>query len=133
MRAFLLLPAITLVAAAACTSGGVSGGSTPQVHLRPSLRGALSGVEVQAARVADAYEAVQRLRPGFLRSRSPERPGLGSSIQVYIDNHMAGGLDMLRTVPAAAVAEIEYLSAPDATIRWGGRFREGVIHVRTAH
>ncbi|HVE78164.1 MAG TPA: hypothetical protein VNA89_04865 [Gemmatimonadaceae bacterium] len=126
MRARSLLRIVALVATAACASGG----STPAVRHVASMRSPLSGVEARSARVVDAYEAVQRLRPGFLRSRGSSGPG-GGGVRVYIDGQPAGGLDMLRTVPAAVIGQIEYLSASEATVRWGARFREGVIHVQT--
>lgn len=126
MRLVTLARVVVLLATSACASSG-SGTSVRHVT---SMRAPLSGVEARAAMVVDAFEAVQRLRPGFLRSRGPTGAGSGG-VRVYIDGQPAGGLDMLRTVPVAVIGQIEYLSASEATVRWGARFRDGVIHVQT--
>lgn len=56
-----------------------------------------------------------------------ERPGL----HVHIDDVRVGDVDVLRTIPATAVASIRWLSASDASTKYGNGHTAGVIAVTT--
>lgn len=79
-----------------------------------------------------ARQAIERLRPRFLRMRGP------SSIQnadadrliVYVDNARMGGVEVLDQIHAYEIQDIRYLSAPDATSRYGTGHAGGVIAIR---
>ena len=94
--------------------------------------------EIAATRLDNAYEAVQRLRPAFLRARtiagSTQNAGGSTVVQdypvVYLDGLRKGGPDYLRTIPTREVAEIRYLSSTDATTRYGMNVPAGVIDVK---
>ena len=94
---------------------------------------ALACGEIRSARVDDAYEAVMRFRPEFLRpSGAPAAadPG-GAAPVVYVDDVRQGGPEMLRTIPVTAIVEIRYLGATTAADRFGPLYAGGVIAVRT--
>ena len=80
-----------------------------------------------------AYEAVQRLRPQWLRVRGAtivagaQRP----SIQVHVEGMHRGGIEELRTIRAEYVVEIRYMSASDATTRFGTDYTGGLLLVTT--
>ena len=89
-----------------------------------------------------ALDVVQRLRPHFLRERagvrisSPLSPdstrnaaAVRQPVQVYI-NGARGTSSSLRNIQAAAVIDILYLNAADATTRFGTGHDNGAIVVR---
>lgn len=104
------------------------------------IRGSLNQIpngEIEAAGVdlLNAYDLVNRLRPSMMRMRN-QTGGSASSSDVmgpvaYIDDIRLGDPDLLRTVMRATVREIRYLSATDATTRWGTGHSNGVIQVLT--
>lgn len=74
----------------------------------------------------DAYQAVQRLRSQWLRSRG----GAGGELPVlYVDGTRRGGSDELRFMRADEIASMEYMSAADATTRFGTGHAGGAIMV----
>mgnify|MGYP001131388778 CR=1 FL=1 len=108
--------------------------STVQPHGRPTLdRNVLTAAELERASAETAYEAVQRLRPEFLRVRgriSLEDPSASVPV-VYLDDMRLGGPEMLRAIRVSDVYEIRYLSPSDATTRYGTGHAGGVIAVVT--
>jgi hypothetical protein len=92
---------------------------------------ALTGAELTGSGVTDAYEAIQRFRPLYLnrlRDMSLANPSQ-STLTVYFNDTILGGVDMLRTVPVDAVRSIRLLSAAEATNRWGPKQPGAVIYV----
>ncbi|MDQ3698157.1 MAG: Plug domain-containing protein, partial [Gemmatimonadota bacterium] len=86
-----------------------------------------------APQAPNAYEVVQTLRPMYLHSRGPVsiRNSAPAYPVVYLDNMRLGELESLRTIPSASITQIRYLSASDATTRWGIGHPAGVILVLT--
>ena len=84
---------------------------------------------------ATAFEVVQELRPHYLRARGPSsgmNPAPAYPI-VYLNDFRAGGLEALRSIRIVEIEEIRYISAADATTRWGTGHTAGVIQVRSQH
>jgi outer membrane receptor protein involved in Fe transport len=119
--ALLLLGLACLVA---CASSGVPG---PR-----RSRDVITAEEIATVRVGSAYDVVESLRPEYLRSRGPaSADGTQEYAVVYLDGVRAGGPGELRRVPTEALAEIRYMSGPDATTRYGTGHGGGVIMVVT--
>jgi len=82
-----------------------------------------------------AFDIVQRLRPAMLRSRTStfgsDNQGQQVPVVVYSDDVRLGTVENLRTIPAMQVREIRYISATDATQRWGTGHSSGAIQVVT--
>ncbi len=118
---------VALIALGGCASIQTGGGedSTPD-H-------ALFAPEIVASRVTDAYQAVLRLRPDFLRrGDTPDaRVPATDELHVYLDDVDMGGIDALRRVPLDAVTQIRYVPRTEAEMRWPGRHPAGVILVST--
>jgi hypothetical protein len=92
----------------------------------------LGYAEIKSAQVANAHEAVSRLRPQFLRRHWPTMANTGEGQPViYLDGVRQGGADMLRSIPANAVHEIRYLNSAAANAEFGRWHPGGVISVRT--
>jgi hypothetical protein len=86
--------------------------------------------EIAGAPVTTAYEAIDRLRPRFLRPHATgSRPATAYAV-VFIDGVRRGALDILRTVAASSIMEVRYLTASDATTRYGLDVEGGVIDVK---
>jgi predicted small secreted protein len=113
----------------ACASGGTSSGTDVQ---RDPNR--ISPEELQAQPPGTAYEAIERLRPNWLRARSTSLSGgVGGSVnlpRVFVDDRDFGTMASLRNFHLDSVEEILYMSARDATTRYGTGYAGGIIHLR---
>lgn len=89
----------------------------------------LTTEDLLATRASNAYDAIQRLRPQWLRARGPARLGRVAVVRVFVDNQPVGGVDFLRSLDPNAVREVRLFSASEASMRWGGNVEGGVIHV----
>ena len=122
MRPIVLL--FIACALSACASSGA----------RPSRSSdVITAEEIERASVSNAYDAVARLRPAFLRGRgqsSIQNPGSDLPI-VYVNGLRTGTIDNLRNIPAQDVQQIRFISATDATTRYGTGHTGGIIEVTT--
>ena len=72
-----------------------------------------------------ALQAIQRLRPQWLRTRSGDTPVL------YVDNARRGSANDLSTMLTSEIEVMEYMDASDATNRFGTGHAGGAILVQT--
>ncbi len=89
--------------------------------------------EIAGTGVSDAFQAVKLLRPAMLRGRNGslnDNSG-GAELVVYVDGVKAGGPQSLESVTALAISEIRFISAADATTRFGTGHPLGAILVVT--
>ena len=124
MKTLLGILVVVLAAACGSTSGRSTQGGDPNV---------IEIDELARVRVATAYDIVQQLRPRFLQRRgqvSIANPDAGYAM-VRLDAAPMGTLAQLRNIPAEIVQRIEFISAADATTRWGTGHSGGVILVTT--
>ncbi len=122
------MPRFFVIAAAIVAISGCA--HTTQLDEPRPRNNVLTRDEIVAAPVSNAYEAIDRLRPSFLRPHATGgRPATAYAI-VFIDGVRRGALDVLRSVAANTIKEIRYLTAADATTRYGLDIEGGVIDVR---
>lgn len=114
----LLVVSVGLTAAA-CAAGASAGGGGAGYS-----RDLISEAELAEVTETDAYDIVRRLRPGWLQTR-----GMGANPVAYLDDIRLGGPDQLRSVYVDQIKEIRFISASDATTRWGTDHTGGVIQV----
>jgi hypothetical protein len=96
------------------------------------VRGDLFGAEIDSRAFDNAYEIVRSLRPAWLHGRGAHSvASLHDRAVVYVDGIRAGGLEHLEQIRASSVASMRYLSAADATTRFGTGHAGGVIMVTT--
>jgi len=138
-RAATLGAAAALVAVlGACGGGGsASSGGGAQTAAAPA-RGnpnLILEAEIAAAGVTNGLEAVQRLRPAMLRGRggtsSRDNAGSDLAVVVYVDGVRLGGPESLAQITALTIKDIRFLSASDATTRFGTGVPLGAIVVTT--
>jgi hypothetical protein len=118
---------VALAFTLACASTGGAGGSAP-----PPDRNLLTDDEIATISVASAYEAVERLRPLFLKTRGRSTINAGGSeyASVFVNGQFYGDLPSLRNIVANEVREIRYFNGPDAVTKYGMRYGSGAIDVR---
>lgn len=115
--------ALALGACGGGTGAAPGGGSSPV--RRNSNR--IEAPELATVAEVDVYTAISRLRPSWLRSGSR-----GTLPAVLVDGSpQSGGAEVLQNFRAADVTLLEYMSASDATTRYGTGYTAGAIIVTT--
>ncbi len=111
----------TMLGESACASGGGQGGRQRR------LWNVITFEELDGLDVADCHEAIQRLRPAWLRPRA--RRGMP---EVVLDGvPLRADIHALVGIQLNGVREIRFLSALDATTRFGRGYLNGAILVTT--
>jgi hypothetical protein len=118
---------------AGCASSGASEDTSSGVRRDPNV---IMADELSNASLAglSVFEVVRRLRPNYLSSRGVQSRNNPESGRVHASINGVGvvSIDELRTMVAAGVVEIRFLSPAAAMQRFGGAAQEGpVILVRT--
>ena len=134
-RTLIALAAFALFGVA-CASG--SGSSASTATQASAARGATVPsryvvTEQELVQVGDrsAYEALQQLRPSFLRSRDPQTTSnpIPKPVDVYVDGGRAGGVEALQNIRASTVKELRFYEPQDANTKFGTGHNGGVIAV----
>jgi hypothetical protein len=113
------VPAVSLLLLAACSS------LPPQTM--PASNDVLTRAEIARSNHHSALDVIEALRPFYLRPRGPvHEPPL-----VIIDGVRLPAVRDLQLVPAYQVAEIRYLRAVEASLRFGGMPYRNAIVIRT--
>jgi outer membrane receptor protein involved in Fe transport len=126
------LALVLCAALASCGGSGASGGGAAAP--RPAAN-RLTATELERAGASDVYGAVQELRPQWLVVRGGvDLRGQQATIAVIMDGvQQSGGIDVLRNIPVTDVQEVSFLSARDATTKYGTNMTAGAIVVVTKH
>lgn len=112
-----------LVAATACARPPARSVNTDGPR---RARDVITAADLDRVSVVTAFDAIKQLRPEFLTFRRGGRPPA-----VYVDYVRAGGIETLRDVPVAHVVTVRFLSAIDATTRFGTGNDGGAILILT--
>lgn len=117
---------IALAAVIGCASAG-SGSSGSRRD--PNL---ITAQDIAGIPATNAYDAVERLRPLFLRSRGKTSINTPNTQYptVYVDGLRYGDLGSLRNIMANHVLDIRFYNGADAGARFGLQNAAGVIEVR---
>jgi len=107
--------------------------SVPSGAPRPRDRTLLTGEQILATHASTLFDAIQQLRPEFLRSRGASSiESRGADIpRVFVDNIEMGDVQFLKLVNPQEVAEVQRISAEEATTRWGTGYVGGALVVTT--
>jgi hypothetical protein len=126
MRRFAttMMLAVLLGTAGCASAGGGSGGSG---------NGAVTRQQLIDTHQPDLLQAIRSVRPQWLRARGPARlNGDVVEIQVYVNDAPYGDTNALRFIPIDTVVDVRFLSASEATTRYGlTGGAAGLIVVRT--
>ena len=118
--------AMMVVALTACASAGNSSGI-------PKDSSVITREEIAASMESNAYDAVARLRPLFLKSRgrSTINGQVNDYATVFVDGVRYGDLSSMRGIVTNQVQMIRYLGGPDAVTKYGMQYGSGAIEVFT--
>lgn len=125
-RLFIALFALTL-GVAGCASGGGGSGSGGEATGGRRSSNRITAEELATVAELDLHAAVNRLRPAWLRAGSR-----GTLPVVILDGSpQSGGVDVMGSIRAGDVANLEFMSASDATTRYGTGYTAGAIVITT--
>jgi len=115
-----------LLAAGCSSTGAASGGGSPNRITREQIDELPAGT---------AFTIIQRYRSGWLRPRtqatlSNPEPAYA---EVFLDQLHFGDINSLQRISSTQIESIEYISATDATTRYGTGYLGGVIRVNTVN
>jgi hypothetical protein len=125
------LPSLSLVVVLLGVLAGCASAPAAETAAAPRRQANLiTYEEIQSrAQARDAFDAIQALRPNWLRPRGQQSlsdPTAGTVV-VYLDGARFGGPDALRQVAVQNILSAQYLNAGDATARFGTGHTGGVI------
>lgn len=109
-------------------AGCASGGRSNEERIAGATADRIVLAELQALEQIDAYRAIERLRPRWLRARGSAVAG---EPVFYVDGVRRGTLRDMRSFEISQIERMEYLSAADASTRFGTGHQAGVILVTT--
>lgn len=91
----------------------------------------LTETELHGAQDRNLYDAIQRLRPTFLRSRQVRSSSTPTPepVHVYIDGTRAEGLETLKLFTPRQVREVRFYEPHQANVRFGTGHHGGLIEV----
>lgn len=126
MRHRSLLFALALLCCA-CASSSTST-STSEAGTQTARRSSdvITSEEVANSSAKEVFEAIDLLRPQWLRKR-----GSYSALSIYVNNVRMDLIESLRGIPASQVEEIRYLNPNAATTLYGTGHMGGAIVVKT--
>lgn len=119
----MVLLLVALSVGACATTGGSGGGASSDT---------LTGEQLIEARHTDLLEAVQNLRPTWIRGRGANSINSSSEVIVFLNGAPYGTVRDLRSIPVDAVVDVRFLSASEAGARYGTLAgSSGLLLVRT--
>jgi len=123
-----LIPAaqLSILLLGGCASGGGGSGESSFPESDPD---SITLEELEPYSDWDALRLVEVLRPKWLRVRRTRTFVSETGLSVIVDNIPQGGVGRLRDIPVIEVRELRYLSAADATTRFGVGMAGGAILV----
>jgi hypothetical protein len=110
-------------------------GSARETGKLPASREVLTAEEISRTSALTAHEAIQILRPAFLRAQGPKavlaNPRSTIYPSVYLNGVYHGELETLKTMYVSDIQDIRYIEAKQATIMFGTGHVAGIIMVTT--
>jgi hypothetical protein len=122
MRGVLVIVAAVAVA---CAPPATSGGRASRDN------NFITTEEIAASQTTNVYDAINNLRPMFLRSRGQTTfdPSVVQTAVVFVDGQKFGSVETLKTMPVLQVTSIRFLTPSDATTKYGTGYMAGIIEV----
>ena len=106
--------ALLLLLLGCASSGGSGSGSSLS-------SGAVTRADLLETDQATLYDAIQRLRPRWLRARGTDFSGQSLVAHVFVDGSPRGEISVLRQIRVVDITDVNFLSATDAATRYGTR------------
>ena len=128
------LVAALVLFAGACASGGATSGNTAP----SSSRYVITESELPTSGTETAYDAIQRLRPDFLRARPAQSynlqpnggaTGAAPAPALIVNGQRAGDISDLRQIAATSLHMVRYYNIEQAKRKFGMQYDGGAIEV----
>lgn len=125
---------LLLTAVSACASSGASAANSAT----PSSRDVITEAELPTSGTESAYDAIQRLRPHFLRVRPAESYSLETNGGVsgpapapalIVNGQRIGEVSDLRRIAATTLKSVRYYSIDQAKRKFGMQYQGGAIEI----
>lgn len=124
MRLLTIFTVLCAVALLGCSTTG-------ETHAKKTRysRDHISYEEIQNNDASNAFDLIRNLRPQWLWGRGPKSINYEGAPYpvVYVDDSKHGDINSLSTISTQYITEIRFLSAGDATIRYGINHAGGAI------
>lgn len=123
-----------LFAATACASSGTSNEATST----SSSRYLITEAELPTSGTESAYDAIQRLRPDFLRARPAQSynlqpdggaTGPAPAPALIVNGQRAGDISDLRQIAATSLKSVRYYNIEQAKRKFGMQYNGGAIEI----
>jgi hypothetical protein len=116
---------MVLVGSGACASSGASGSSGTSGTV-------ITGEQLLATNQSNLFQALQTLRPQWLRSRAAASLSGPTEVMLFVNEAPYGTVNDLSGIPITAVEDVRFLSASEAGSRYGtAAGAGGLLLVRT--
>ena len=92
-------------------------------------RNIVTGAELVETQQSTVFDALQQLRPQWLRARGGGRTSGAIFVSVFVGRQRMGGVEFLDTLEPIAVAQIRFYTASEATTIFGSNTLGGVIAI----
>jgi len=124
MRLLITLASAALLGAG-CASSGASATS------KTSARYVVTQADLVNVSDRSVYDALQQLRPTFLRSRDIQTTSHQdiTPVAVFVDGGRTEGIDVLRSIRASNVKELRFYEPAEANAKFGTGHNGGLIEV----
>lgn len=132
-RRTLVTALFLLAGASACASSGTASSGTTS-----SSRYVITEAELPTTGTESAYDAIQRLRPDFLRARPAQSyslqtnggaSGPAPAPALIVNGQRAGDLSDLRQIAATTLKSVRYYSIEQAKRKFGMQYEGGAIEI----
>jgi hypothetical protein len=126
LRRYFAVFAAAILTACASAGSGATHAATRNTNI-------LTREEIGSVPVANAYDAVQRLRPQFFRSHGSTSMSSADAGMptVYLNRMRYGDISSLKQIDIGSIREIHYYSPAEATNRFSVGSPSGAIEVVT--
>jgi len=124
---FLIVASLASVSVGCAATGGNARASGGGMDF-------LTGDRIRETSAQNLYAAIRQLRPNWLSTRSRSSIMFEGSNRpiVYVNGVQHGELRTMNSMHVNDVARVQFISAPNATTRWGTGHSGGVISVDLA-
>ncbi|HEY0997318.1 MAG TPA: hypothetical protein VGD77_15085, partial [Gemmatimonadaceae bacterium] len=101
IHTLFLAAAVSVAALSGCATSGTTPASTTSRNSNVISRAELSQLQVRTAR-----QAIEQLRPTWLRNRGISNANGADGVKVYMDVNQMGGIEALDQMSVAEIQEI---------------------------
>lgn len=126
-----ILTAMAVALAVAVSGCASTGGNGDDDDSSSSSRDLITYEQLQRMPEATALQAIQRMRPIWMRTRGTQSFGRSQSLTVVVDGSVRGGVSVLESYQAGDLNQIRYLDQRMASMRYGTRASGPVIELDT--